>query len=156
MTTAAMETLARPVNAQHHSPSSPLKMTKQRTAVADVLGEHNEFRSAQHLHDDLLTRGETVGLATVYRTLQALADARVVDVLRTDDGEALYRMCATREHHHHLVCRNCGATVEIDGPTVEQWASIVAGDHGFSDIAHTIELWGICANCRAAGFGGSA
>ena len=126
---------------------STARMTPQRAAVAEVLGDTDEFRSAQQLHELLRRRGDRVGLATVYRTLQALADGGEVDVLRAEDGESLYRRCARREHHHHLVCRACGRTVEIDGPTVEAWASRVAAAHGFDDIEHTVELWGTCAEC---------
>lgn len=124
------------------------RMTRQRAAVVDALDGLEDFRSAQQLHEELRARGDSVGLATVYRTLQALADAREVDVLRKDDGESLYRRCARREHHHHLVCRVCGRTVEIDGPTVESWAAAVGATHGFDDIDHTVELWGTCAGCR--------
>lgn len=126
------------------------RMTRQRSAVADVLADVDDFRSAQQLHELLRDRGEGIGLATVYRTLQALADGGDVDVLRTGDGEALYRRCARREHHHHLVCRRCGATVEIDGPTVEAWAERVGAAHGFSDIEHTMELSGTCSACAVA------
>ncbi|GAA4729326.1 transcriptional repressor [Isoptericola chiayiensis] len=130
--------------------NQPLRMTKQRAAVAEALQVSDEFRSAQQLHELLRDRGDAVGLATVYRTLQALADGGDVDVLRTDDGEALYRRCARTEHHHHLVCRSCGRAVEIDGPTVEAWAAEVGSTHGFADIEHTVELWGTCAACRAS------
>ncbi|WP_125777074.1 Fur family transcriptional regulator [Antribacter gilvus] len=129
--------------------NAPPRMTRQRTAVADALADLADFRSAQQLHEVLRSRGDSVGLATVYRTLQALAEAREVDVLRNEDGESLYRRCARREHHHHLVCRGCGRTVEIDGPTVESWASTVGAAHGFEDIDHTVELWGTCADCRS-------
>ncbi|GAA1991703.1 transcriptional repressor [Isoptericola halotolerans] len=127
-----------------------LRMTKQRAAVAGALDATDEFRSAQQLHELLRDRGDAVGLATVYRTLQSLAAGGEVDVLRTEDGEALYRRCVRDEHHHHLVCRSCGTAVEIDGPTVESWAARVAAAQGFSDIEHTVELWGTCAACRAA------
>lgn len=129
--------------------AAPPRMTRQRAAVADALGDTDEFRSAQQLHELLRARGDAVGLATVYRTLQALADGGDVDVLRSEDGESLYRRCARREHHHHLVCRACGRAVEIDGPTVEQWSASVGAAHGFADIEHTVELWGTCAACRA-------
>ena len=99
------------------------------------------------MHAQLRASGETVGLATVYRTLQNLAGDGTVDVLRTDDGEAIYRSCATSKHHHHLVCRNCGHTVEVEGPTVEQWADSVAAHHGFTEATHQIEIFGLCAQC---------
>lgn len=123
------------------------RMTRQRSAVAELLADLDEFRSAQQLHEQLRHRGEGIGLATVYRTLQSLADGGEVDVLRSGDGEALYRRCERREHHHHLVCRTCRTTVEIDGPTVEAWAAQVGATHGFSDIEHTMELFGTCASC---------
>ena len=126
------------------------RVTRQRTAVAGALIALDDFRSAQQLHEYLRAHGDSIGLATVYRTLQALAEAHQVDVIRTGEGESLYRRCERREHHHHLVCRSCGATVEIDGPSVESWASRVGAAHGFSDIEHTIELFGTCEACRAS------
>ncbi|MBF9070283.1 transcriptional repressor [Streptacidiphilus sp. NEAU-YB345] len=128
--------------------SSPARSTRQRTAVASLLAEIDDFRSAQELHDLLKHRGDSVGLTTVYRTLQSLADAGEIDVLRTDDGEAVYRRCSSG-HHHHLVCRSCGRTVEVEGPAVERWAEGVAADHGFVDVAHTLEIFGTCAGCAA-------
>ena len=124
------------------------RMTRQRSAVTDLLARVDDFRSAQQLHELLHERGDEIGLATVYRTLQALADSGDVDVLRTADGESVYRRCGRREHHHHLVCRTCGTAIEIDGPGVEAWAATVGAAHGFSDIEHTMELFGTCAQCR--------
>ncbi len=126
------------------------RMTRQRLAVSEALTNLDDFRSAQQLHEMLRGRGAGVGLATVYRTLQSLADDGELDVLRSGDGETLYRRCRRREHHHHLVCRHCGRTVEIDGPTVETWADQVGAAHGFSGIEHTIELFGVCAQCRGS------
>lgn len=132
------------------------RMTRQRTAVADALTTVEDFRSAQQLHELLRDQGHGIGLATVYRTLQSLAEAGDVDVLRTAEGESVYRRCERREHHHHLVCRSCGATVEIDGPAVEAWAAQIGASHGFTDISHTIELFGTCGTCTAAGIPASA
>jgi Fur family ferric uptake transcriptional regulator len=124
-----------------------LRTTRQRTAVADVLARVDGFRSAQDLHDLLKHEGASIGLTTVYRHLQALSDAGQVDVLRTDDGEAVYRRCPTDSHHHHLVCRDCGRSVEVEGPEVEAWASAVADEHGFTEVTHTVEVFGTCAAC---------
>lgn len=121
--------------------------TRQKKALAAVLDETEAFRSAQDLHADLRARGEAVGLTTVYNQLRALADTGQVDTLRTDEGETLYRRCGSAHHHHHLVCRSCGAAVEVEGPEVERWADRVAGRHGFVDISHTVEIVGTCASC---------
>ncbi|MFD4760254.1 Fur family transcriptional regulator [Streptomyces sp. NPDC058439] len=125
------------------------RSTRQRAAVAAALDEVAEFRSAQELHDVLKHRGDSVGLTTVYRTLQSLADAGEVDVLRTTDGESVYRRCSTGDHHHHLVCRMCGKAVEVEGPAVEQWAETIAAQHGYVNVAHTVEIFGTCAECAA-------
>ena len=129
-------------------PSPHARSTRQRAAVSAALNEIQDFRSAQELHDVLKHKGDSVGLTTVYRTLQSLADAGEVDVLRTADGEAVYRRCSSG-HHHHLVCRTCGRTVEVEGPAVERWADAVAAEYGFVDIAHTLEIFGTCADCAA-------
>ena len=126
-----------------------LRSTRQRTAVAEVLSRVDGFRSAQELHDLLRRGGASVGLTTVYRHLQALAEAGHIDVLRTDGGEAVYRRCPTDAHHHHLVCRSCGRSVEVEGPEVEAWASAVADEHGFTEVSHTVEVFGTCAPCTA-------
>ncbi|MFC9019127.1 Fur family transcriptional regulator, partial [Streptomyces albidoflavus] len=129
------------------------RSTRQRAAVAAALAQVDEFRSAQDLHDILKHQGDSVGLTTVYRTLQSLADAGEVDVLRTHDGEAVYRRCSTGDHHHHLVCRVCGKAVEVEGPAVEKWADSVAASHGFVDVDHTVEIFGTCAECHASAAG---
>ena len=129
------------------TPRPKLRSTKQRAAVIAALGTETGFRSAQDLHNALRSEGNRVGLTTVYRTLQALADAGEVDALRTDDGEVVYRRCNSGEHHHHLVCRQCGLTVEIDGPEVEQWADRLARKHRFTDLSHTLEVFGRCRAC---------
>ncbi|MCL2849266.1 MAG: transcriptional repressor [Micrococcales bacterium] len=122
------------------------RTTRQRTAIAALLDEIDEFRSAQQLHALLADRGTHVGLATVYRTLGAMADADELDALRTDSGQWLYRRCE-RQHHHHLVCRRCGATVEVTGPALESLVRTIATDHGYTDVTHTLELFGTCSRC---------
>lgn len=126
---------------------SGVRATRQRAAVTELLEGIGEFRSAQELHDELRRRGENIGLTTVYRTLQTLSSAKLVDTLRTDTGESVYRRCS-EHHHHHLVCRDCGSTVEVAGREVEAWAAEVAVQHGFSDVSHTIEIFGTCARCH--------
>lgn len=129
------------------------RATRQRAAVVELLGEIDDFRSAQELHDELRKRGEGIGLTTVYRTLQSLCEAGEIDVLRNSSGEALYRRCSAH-HHHHLVCRHCGYTVEVEGPAVERWAEKIATGNGFSEISHTVEIVGTCADCGLETAGG--
>ena len=134
--------------AQVRAPGTAVRATRQRAAIMALLDSVDEFRSAQELHDELRRRGENIGLTTVYRTLQSLSSADLVDMVRTDTGESVYRRCSAPDHHHHLVCRSCGSAVEVSGREVEAWAAEVAEGHGFSNVSHTIELFGTCADCQ--------
>ncbi|MDQ3714880.1 MAG: transcriptional repressor [Actinomycetota bacterium] len=125
-----------------------VRATRQRTAVSDLLAELSDFRSAQDIHHLLRGQGDGIGLSTVYRTLQTLAEAGEVDTIQTTEGESVYRKCSELHHHHHLVCRECGHTVEVAGPAVERWADRTAAENGFTDVSHTLEIFGLCAECR--------
>jgi Fur family ferric uptake transcriptional regulator len=126
------------------------KATRQRAAIDEVLDGAGGFRSAQELHDELKRARRRVGLTTVYRTLQDLVEVGEVDVLQNADGEAIYRRCRRGGHHHHLVCRSCGRSVEIEGPEVESWTTSVARRHGFTSVTHTVEVFGLCGRCLPA------
>ncbi|MGI5521549.1 Fur family transcriptional regulator [Micromonospora sp. CA-259024] len=121
--------------------------TRQRGEVLALLREVEGFHSAQQLHQMLLERKAGVGLTTVYRTLQLLVDTGEIDSTRLPGGEQLFRRCSQSKHHHHLVCRDCGRTVEVAGPAVERWADQLAAQHGFTDVGHTLEIFGTCAEC---------
>lgn len=126
------------------------RRSRQREALLTVLGETPEFLTTQQLHERLAREGHEVGIATVYRAIQAMHAGGELDTVRTDAGEVLYRLCGRRAHHHHLVCRRCRTTVEVEGPPVEAWATSTGAAHGFSDVEHVIELFGTCAACAAA------
>lgn len=135
------------------APPSTKRNTWQKDAVRHALGEATGFVSAQQLHLVLRNHGSTIGLATVYRALADLASAGEADSLqgaaadsRGGATEILYRACGT-EHHHHLICRGCGKTVEIEANRVEKWADEVAQEHGFVNPSHTIDIFGLCSEC---------
>lgn len=130
--------------------TSPQRKTRQRAAVDAILERTDQFRTASQIHDELRHLGEGIGLTTVYRTLQMMADAEQLDSIRTDDGETAYRRCSDG-HHHHLVCRSCGRTVEVEGPAIETWTSEIASANGFVDVQHHLEIFGLCRDCSQAG-----
>lgn len=122
--------------------------TWQREAVRTALAESENFVSAQALHGALKDAGSSIGLATVYRALADLADEGEADSLQ-QEGESLYRACTPGSHHHHLICRNCGLTVEIEAEAIEQWARTVAAQHGFVQPHHIVDVFGLCRECAA-------
>lgn len=124
------------------------RATRQRAAISEALQEIEGFKSAQEMHDVLRGKGLAVGLTTVYRNLQALADRGEVDVVRKEDGESMYRRCDTgTRHHHHLVCRSCGFSVELENDDLESWTRATASRHRFSEVSHDLELFGLCEPC---------
>lgn len=140
---SAARSAARPV------PKLGPRMTRQRAAVVEALRATDKFVSAKTIHDKLSEDGASVGLTTVYRTLQSLAEVGAVDVLHSPDGETLYRDCLSGHHHHHLVCSECGRSEEIEGGPVEKWAEIVAARYGYELIGHEAEIYGVCRACQA-------
>jgi Fur family ferric uptake transcriptional regulator len=126
-----------------------IRGTRQAEALSAALDGLPGFCSAQQIHAELRSRGEHVGLTTVYRHLQVLSEDGRVDAIRDASGETLYRRCQSEVHHHHLTCRNCGRSVEVEGRAVELWAEQVAAEAGFTDVGHTVELFGLCPDCSA-------
>lgn len=124
----------------------PTKTTKRRALIAAAVEENSEFVTAQQIHAQLRSAGESVGLATVYRALQAMEEAGQLDSIRTGEGESAYRVCSSG-HHHHLICRQCGKTVEIFPEGLEDWVANIAAENGFSDPDHLVEVWGLCSQC---------
>jgi Fur family ferric uptake transcriptional regulator len=121
--------------------------TRQAEALNEVLTGLPGFRSAQDIHAELRRRGEGIGLTTVYRHLQVLSEDGALDTLRDETGETLYRQCETSAHHHHITCRTCGRSVEVEGRAIERWAARVATEAGFTDVDHTVEIFGRCPGC---------
>lgn len=125
------------------------RTTRQSAAIEDALREADGFRTAQELFDQVRGSGQKVGLTTVYRHLNLLAELGQADVVHRADGEAQFRLCGTHaepaeEHHHHVVCRICGRSEQVSAPEVEDWADRVARAAGYTDISHTVEVFGLC------------
>jgi Fur family ferric uptake transcriptional regulator len=135
--------------AERSETARPGRQTRQGQAVLDVVLGSENFRSAQDIHAELRAAGETVGLTTVYRHLALLTEEGRLDALQTADGELVYRRCHSDQHHHHVVCRQCGRGTEVELPDLERWAESTAAELGYSDVSHTVEIFGVCADCRS-------
>lgn len=125
------------------------RSTWQKIAVREALEGSEGFVSAQELYKLIASGDKKIGLTTIYRALTEMVQNEEADSLTGTDGETKYRSC-TAEHHHHLICKKCGATVEFELPGFEAAAQQLARENGFSDVHHSIELFGICAKCGVA------
>lgn len=123
-----------------------LRSTKQRLAILRALGGRAEAVTAQDLYTELRGRQGMPGLATIYRTLSALAQAGVVDTF-VAGGEQSFKLCGTK-HHHHLICQGCGVVEEVTSEAVESWVDRIARRRGFQVTGHSADVYGFCASCR--------
>jgi Fur family ferric uptake transcriptional regulator len=120
-----------------------------RDAVIGYLAAQECCVSAQELFDGLRSEGRSIGLASVYRVLEQLADLRLVH--RIDLGGGITRFEPAHEggeHHHHLVCGGCGRVDTFDDPKLERAIHEVAGAHGYVLGQHDVVLHGSCVECR--------
>jgi Fur family transcriptional regulator, ferric uptake regulator len=119
-----------------------------RRAVVDLLGRQNCCMSAQEIFDALRRARRQVGIASVYRTLETLADLRLVKRIDAGDGIARYEPSSPDgDHHHHLVCRDCGKVEAFSDVRLERAIDKVAGGLGYSVEEHEVVLTGACADC---------
>jgi Fur family ferric uptake transcriptional regulator len=119
-----------------------------RRAVVDLLGRQNCCMSAQEIHDRLRRARRPVGIASVYRALETLADLRLVKRIDAGDGIARYEpSLPDGDHHHHLVCRDCGKVEAFSDDRLERAIDKVAGGLGYSVDEHEVVLTGACADC---------
>ncbi|MDA2993167.1 MAG: transcriptional repressor [Actinomycetota bacterium] len=125
------------------------RSTRQQSSILEALYGIDEFKSAQEIHALLAKKKLKVGLATVYRTLQKMAEKEDIDAIKSTEGETLYRHCGQNDgHHHHLICNKCGLTITVEGPAIENWTEKVAKENGFSEVSHKVDIFGVCKGCR--------
>jgi Fur family ferric uptake transcriptional regulator len=120
-----------------------------RRLVVEFLGEQNCCLSAQEIHDRVRARGGRIGIASVYRALEGMDDLGLVQRVDLGDGVARFEPAhAGGEHHHHLVCDDCGKVEPFADPSLESAIERVADGRGYSVAAHDVVLRGACEDCR--------
>ncbi|WP_319468404.1 transcriptional repressor [uncultured Pseudodesulfovibrio sp.] len=128
--------------------SHNLSMTPQRKIIVETFLETEGHFSAEHLCRLVKEKASDIGQATIYRTLRILVESGLADSMDPGDGVALYEHAYGHQHHDHLICVNCGATIEIFDETIESRQEKVAEDHGYKLTRHRMFLFGLCADCQ--------
>ena len=129
-----------------------LPVTQQREVVADVVFNSSEHLSVEDIEAQLRTRGERIGKATIYRTMEILVRSGLV--VEHDFGEGFKRyehLFGHQPEHEHLICTHCGHVTEFQRPEIGRIEEEVARQHGFLPTRHRLEIYGLCASCQAAG-----
>jgi Fur family transcriptional regulator, ferric uptake regulator len=123
-----------------------------RRRVVELLGEQNCCLSAQEIHDEVRARGSSVGIASVYRALEGMDALGLVQRIDLGDGVARFEPAhAGGDHHHHLVCDDCGKVEPFEDPGLESAIERVADGRGYTVAAHEVVLRGACEDCRQDG-----
>jgi Fur family ferric uptake transcriptional regulator len=127
--------------------ASGRRLTAQRMIVADALARERRTVSAQELYDELRGEHPYLGRATVFRTLDFLVDNGLAQRFEGEGHTYVYTACDD-SHHHHLVCRHCGSTTNIDDSAVNELIDNVLGRYRFSLDHDSLDFYGTCSACR--------
>lgn len=127
----------------------PRRLTTQRQLVASALHEAGRTVSAAELFAGLRGNNPRIGRATVFRTLDLLVEMGLAQRFEGDGHVYLYTSCAPI-HHHHLVCRVCGGTTDIDDAEVDALIRSVRRRHDFALDHASLDFYGTCSSCPAA------
>jgi Fur family ferric uptake transcriptional regulator len=123
-------------------------VTRQRDLVAQAVFLSEGHPSVEGIRRTLKERGEHVGLATVYRTLEVLVQSGLVGAHDFGEGFKRYEPMPAQAHHEHLICERCGRVEEFQNERLERMLPIIADEHGFQHQRHRVEIYGVCRECR--------
>jgi len=121
-----------------------LKQTRQRKIICDAILRLNTHVDADELHKDVTHQGHDIGLATIYRTLNLLTEAGLLEMKTFQDGRSLYELREPDGHHDHLICLDCGRVVEFENDQIEKIQQDIARRHGMQLKTHRLDLFGHC------------
>lgn len=125
-----------------------LKMTPQRRLILDTFLKQDGHLSSEELYIKVKKRDNSIGQATVYRTLKLLNESGLIEPLDFADGVARYELSYGTDHHDHLICEVCGKNIEILDEVIEKRQDELAEKHGFTLSRHKMYLYGTCSDCR--------
>jgi Fur family ferric uptake transcriptional regulator len=131
-----------------HIQRAGLKRTAQRDLILDVFLRTEEHLSSEDLYRLVQREDPTIGQTTVYRTLKLLTEAGLAREARFGDGRTRYEHNYKHPHHDHMICTECGKTIEFYSEELEAIQDAIVAKHKFTPIQHSLRIFGICAKCR--------
>lgn len=129
------------------------KFTPQRRVILEIVAEHSgEHLSSEEIYDYVKIKSPEIGLATVYRTVQLLAELDVLSKLNLDDGFVRYELDNHDEdqhHHHHLICSECGKIIEVKEDLLDSLEQAIETKYAFQIKDHKLKFFGLCESCQS-------
>ena len=126
-----------------------LRLTPQREAILNAFIENEGHLEIEELFKLAKAKDASIGIATVYRTVNILTTCGLVRVNSLPNGKRFYERLYRQGHHDHLVCNTCGKIVEFEHPLIEQFQEEIAIDHNFMLQNHQMSLYGTCSSCKS-------
>jgi len=125
-----------------------LKHTEQRDTILRAFLETRDHLSTDELHRLVKKKDAKIGFTTVYRTLKLLAECGLASEVAFQDGVARYEHQYNRRNHHHMVCTECGVSVEFFSPEIERLEQEIGKKYHYHTTRHTFQIYGVCEDCR--------
>lgn len=132
-----------------NAPAPMIRLTTQRQIILEELAKVKTHPTASELYDMVRKRLSRIGLGTVYRNLELMADSGMI--LKIEVGGTQKRFDATTDDHYHIRCSACGRVDDIDVPVIRDLASLAAATTSYQILGHHIEFTGICSSCQKEG-----
>lgn len=134
---------------REHIVAKGMRMTRQRQLIAEVMLATDGHVNIDELYQAVQERDESIGYATIYRTLKLLTDAGLTHAAHFGDGRTRFEAALNREHHDHMICENCDLIIEFENEDIERLQEVVARQHRFRIRHHKMELYGTCQRCQS-------
>lgn len=128
--------------------SKGLRHTNQRDEIINIFLSTERHVSIEELHKLVRKKDPSIGYTTVYRTMRLLSKCGLCEEVDLGDGIARYEHKFGHKHHDHLICVQCGETIEVVKGQMEKMQDRLALEHSFLPIRHKLEIFGICKRCR--------
>ena len=126
-----------------------LKQTQQRRLIVQHFLAINSHVDAEELHRRVNGEGHDIGLATIYRTLNLLTEAGLIEQKSFQDGRSVFEVAHPGSHHDHLICTECGRVVEFEDQEIEDLQNKIASKYGIELKSHRLDLFGFCTDTKA-------
>lgn len=125
-----------------------MKHTRQRELILETFIKAGGHVSAEELYNKVIGGDSSIGLATVYRTLNLLCECGIAQQREFGEGCTLYEIVQDYKHHDHLICTTCGKIIEFEDCNIERLQEKVAQENGFTIYRHKLEIYGLCSECK--------